>query len=493
MRIPLDRTAASPLYTQIRDFLRAGIASGKLPPETRLPSSRELAHDLGVSRITVDNAYADLEAEGLTEGRHGSGTYVTAREAEPAPGRDSTGTDLPRWQRRIERRARPDSRERMQRLWAEAGPAAISLAGGVTDHRLFPIEDFRRSLQEVIRRDGTEAIGYGDRQGFAPLRRTIAQILSRQGIPAGEEDVLITSGSQQGLALVTQVLLRPGDRVVVESPTYANALDLFASLGLRVRGLPVDEEGMRLDRLERTLREARPRMVYTIPNFQNPTGTCLRGDRRRRLVTLAERYGVPIVEDDFVGDLRYEGSAEPALKALDRSGNVVLIGTFSKMLAPGMRIGYVVAQGPLHQSLRRFKAASDLASSSLMQRALEAYITVGRYQAHLRRACRHYGRRRDLALEAIRRHLPDDFGCRPPHGGMFFWLELPDRIPEERLAAMAAREGVVVTPGRVFFPEARRSGYLRLNFVEHDANVFAEAIRRLARAVRRCERSPQRT
>jgi GntR family transcriptional regulator/MocR family aminotransferase len=296
---------------------------------------------------------------------------------------------------------------------------------------------------------------------------------------------LVTSGSQQALALVAHLLLRPGDVVLVESPTYVGAIDLFHSLDVRLLGVPVDEQGMRVGQVEDLLRTASPRLIYTIPTFQNPTGTCMSGRRRRQLIDLADRYNVPILEDDFAGDLRYGGRAQPTLKALDPGGRVIHASTFSKILIPGIRVGFLVAEGPVYEQLLACKRAIDLATSNLMQRALEAYITVGRYQAHVRRACRLYRRRRDAMLTALERHMPAGARWRSPQGGLFVWLQLPAGLSADELHPLAGEEGVTFAPGSFFFPGERPQSYLRLNFVMNSTEVMEEGIRRLGQAVER--------
>jgi GntR family transcriptional regulator/MocR family aminotransferase len=486
VRIPLDRDSAVPLYKQIQQFLREQIQAGALAPETRLPASRDLATGLGVNRLTVTNAYAELEAEGLVYSRVGSGTYVAPPPAKQpeAQGDRISASDWPVWQQELLNRAWSPVRREIDQLAAVARSDLISFADGLGDSKLFPVDDFRRALQEVLQRDGYEALGYGDRAGYPPLRATIAHILTSQGVPAHPDHILITSGSQQALSLVAR-LLRPGEVVLVENPTYSGAIDLFRSLDVRLLGVPLDEQGMQVEKVEEILRTARPRLIYTIPTFHNPTSTCLSGQRRRQLIALADRYNVPILEDDYVGDLRYDGRAQPALKALDPGGRVIYASTFSKMLMPGLRVGFLLASGPVYEQLLAYKRVSDLATSNLMQRALEAYITVGRYQAHLRRACQVYRRRRDAMLAAISRHLPAEARCLPPQGGLFVWLQLPASLSANELYPVAIEEGVAFAPGSIFFPGERAQPYLRLNFAMHPPEVIEEGIRRLGRAVER--------
>ena len=489
MRIPIDCDSSVPLYRQIQQFLREQIQSGALPSETRLPATRDLAASLGLSRITVTNAYAEIEAEGLVYTRRGSGTFVAPPLPDlPTPaGEPSDAVEWPLWQQRLLSQTWLPVHGGLDRLMASVTrPDAIRFSSGMGGHDLFPLDEFRRTLQDVLRRDGPACLGYGDRRGYLPLRTTIAQILSSQGTPTYPDNVLVTSGSQQALGLVARLLLRPDDVVMVESPTYSAAIDLFRSMDVRLLGVPVDEEGMQVDRVEDGLRSSRPRLIYTIPTFHNPTGSCMGSRRRRQLIALADRYNVPILEDDFAGELRFDGCAQPTLKALALPGRVIYVRTFSKMLMPGLRVGFLVAEGPVYERLVDCKRVSDLATSSLSQCALEAYITVGRYQAHLRRTCQVYRRRRDAMLEALARHMPPGTRWTSPQGGLFIWLQLPAGLSASQLYPLAAEEGVTFAPGIVFSLCECPEDHMRLNFCVHPPDVIEEGICRLGRAVTRC-------
>lgn len=486
MRIPINRTSSAPLYQQIEGWLRENILSGSLPPGTRLPASRALAGELGVSRITVQNAYANLESDGLIETREGSGTYVAPPVAAPFATRVEEETQWPLWQ--VEAVEDSPSEEYFVPPVSERHDL-ISFTG-VGDPRQFPLKDFAKSLQEILRRDGTGALEYGSfDRGYPPLCETIVHVLASQGIQARPADVLVTSGSQQGLALVCQLLLNPGDVVLVEKPTYNLALELFRTLKLKVVGLPVDESGMRVDLLEPLLQQHHPRLIYTIPNFQNPSGVCLSYARRRQLLALADRYNVPVLEDDFAGDLRYEGRSQPAIKALDHAGRVIYVGTFSKMLMPGLRVGYLLASGPIRDRLAQQKRALDLSTSPLIQRTLDRYVTLGRYQAHLRRSTRLNRIRRDCMLSAIRQHLPPEVSYTVPQGGLFLWLRLPLGISSLDLLPLALNAGVEFAPGSRFFPTPEEGvPFLRLNFASCTPEEIEEGIRRLRRALNRLMR-----
>lgn len=488
MRIPLNRSSAVPLYCQIRDFLREQIRSNALPAGTRLPATRQLANGLGVSRLTITNAYAELQAESLIFIRPGSGAFV-APPSEFAAQNSFTPSacDCPLWQQALPRLScwLPIQREFDQQVESITYPDPISFSSGLGDSGLFPIEDFRRALQAVLRRMGIEALDYGNQAGYLPLRTIIAQILASQGVPAHPEQVLITSGAQQAISLVASLLLRPGDLVLVESPTYGSAIKLFRTLGLRLLGVPVDDQGMQVDQVEEALKRFHPKLIYTIPTFHNPTGICLSEARRRKLVALADRYDVPILEDDFVGALRYSGQAQPALKALDSCGRAIYVGTFSKILAPGLRLGFLVASSPVYEQLVASKRLTDLASPSLLQRALAAYMTVGRYQGYLQRICRVYRQRRDAMLAALEENLPSGAYWFPPQGGLFIWLKLPRDLSTAELYPLAVEEGVIFAPGFPCFPGEREESHLRLNFAVQPPERIEEGVKRLGRALER--------
>ncbi len=477
MRIPLNRQSNTPIYLQIENFLKESILNHSLEAGTRLPATRQLAQTLGVNRNTVENAYAGLEADGLVEKRVGSGTYVLSPYPAPLDSDDDQNLNWPTWQRQMQ----VAERMRMPVVDPYAGQDdLIRFDQGGGDADQFPVDEFRKVLQHVLRRDGIEALGYGDRRGYPPLRETIAHVLASQGLLTHADHVLVTAGSQQAIALVAQTLLDPGDTILVEQPTYAGGLDLFRTLKLRIVGVPVDQDGMQVDQMEAIIQRERPKLIYTIPNFHNPTGTCLSGQRRRKLISLIEQYNLPLLEDDFVGDLRYEGRAQPTLKALDPGGRLIYTSTFSKMLTPGLRVGFLVAEGPVYKRLSQVKNVYDIATSSFIQRALNSFVTVGRYQAHLRRAVRTYRQRRDQMVAAIRESFPAGTTFYTPQGGLFLWVRLPDGIHSDALSDAAHARAVTLSPGsRFFLNQADGANFIRLNFVTQTRAEICEGIARL--------------
>jgi GntR family transcriptional regulator/MocR family aminotransferase len=487
MEIPLDRDSAAPLYQQIQEHIAHLIQEGTLAPHTRLPATRRLAADLGLNRITVSNAYAELEAAGLVYTRMGRGTFVSAtpEDHHPSASERPESDKWPLWQQALAARPLQSADDQWPGLLARAQePGVISFAGGVPDLDTFPMDDFRKAMQTVFKRDGQAAMDYGQVQGYPPLREAITHFLGEQGIAVTPDEIFVASGSQQALSLVATALLRPGDTVIVESPTYANAIQMLAWLEARMLGVPTDDEGMRVDLLEHLLKHHRPRLIYTMPTFHNPTGATLSGRRRRGLLALAERYGLPVVEDDYIGDLRYDGPREPSLRALDEGRNVIHMSTFSKMLMPGPRVGFVLARGPLLARLTALKRQTDLGTSALIQRALEVYVGEGRWRAHTRRVSRIYKQRRDAMVAAMTRYFPAEAEWNSPKGGFFVWVRLPAGVSITDLYLAAIERQVAFAPGPLFFPGTPAYPAFRLSFSQQPPERIVEGIERLGRALR---------
>ncbi|MCW6565181.1 PLP-dependent aminotransferase family protein [Yersinia ruckeri] len=479
MHIPLDRRQDIPLYLQIEEALRRAILSGVFADGDRLPSTCKLATELSVSRLTVDSAYAELAAKGFLQQRPGSGTYVRHLQTLPSQPHPGLQADLP-----LDRYTTMTSR--LDGFADIALPhGTINFAAGIGSPKIFPLEEFRQILQSILRRHAEEAFSYGDYCGYYPLRDTLGRILSTQGIPTRAEQILITNGSQHAISLISQSLLFPGDTVFVEDPTYAEALALFRLHQVNIVAIPSDQQGMQVDLLPELLAQHRPKLIYCIPNFQNPTGRCMSEARRYQLLNYARETNTVILEDDFVGDLRYSGKHLPSLRALAGSGEVIYVSTFSKMLLPSMRIGYLVADSAHYGTLARLKHVDSFTSSNLIQRALDAFVTVGRYDKQLRRACTLFCQHRDAMVAALQRHLPD--GCRfdIPDGGLFIWLQLPTDVAVSALIPQAWQQGVTFARGSCFYAEAQRGDFaLRLNFAANSPELIEEGIARLARAIR---------
>lgn len=467
----LDRSSSSPLYQQLRDQIRQRIFSGSLPAGTRLPPERSLANTLGVNRTTVVNAYRELAAEGLVEGRVGHGTVVMSSPTPPPEGpvrpmhwasvseaEDPVVSDINAVVRRT---------------------GAISFAHGEMSPDLFP----SAALGDLFGRafaTGRAPLGYGPVMGYLPLREAIA---GRTGVTPGE--VLVLAGSQLALYLISRVLLQPGDTVVVEVPSYINTLGLFASAGVRVVPAPVDRDGLQVDGLSEVFLRYRPKLLFTLPTFQNPLGVTMSIERRRQLLQVAARHQVGIVEDDPYGELRVSGEALPSLKAMDPGGYVIYISSFSKSVTPGLRLAWLTAPPAVVERIASSRGTLDFRAALLNQWVMDAFIREGMLDRHLQSLRHVLLRRRDALLHALKHHLPAGVTWQVPNGGYHLWCTLPRPLRARRLLSEAARDGVTFIPGDYYGPgdETRRG--IRLNFTYPRENEITEGVRRLGGAIRR--------
>jgi DNA-binding transcriptional MocR family regulator len=452
-----------PLYLRIRDDLKKQILNGTLPAGSRLPSTRQLAADLKVSRITVTNAYAELEADGLIEARTGLGTFVAAPwPTAPPPDPQEAPEWRPRWQVGLETGIHPIRDAVLREAARESG--LISFARARADPRLFPTQLLRRYLSDVLSDDEDSPLGYESGQGHEPLRVVLAQYLRQQGIAVDANDVIITAGAQQAIDLLGHALVQPGDRVIVESPTYPGALEVFEMRGAELIGVPLDDEGMSATALERVLRQRQPRLIYTVPTFHNPTGRVMSAARRREVVTLAQQYSVPVIEDEYLRQVRFGSPIPQPLAAFDQHGNVVHIGSFSKSLAPAFRLGYIVARGALRETLVSLKRAADVCTSGIMQRAVCRFLESGVVYSHWKRVSHIYRRRQAAMVAALTRHFPAGARWSPAQGGLLIWVELPAGVSVMRLLDEALSEGVSFAAGPAFFLEPTDQPFIRLNY-----------------------------
>jgi DNA-binding transcriptional MocR family regulator len=295
---------------------------------------------------------------------------------------------------------------------------------------------------------------------------------------------MVLSGSQQGIDLAARILLDPGDIAVVEEPTFFPAIQAFKTTGARVMGIPVDESGMNIDLLEQLLQRYRPKLIYTVPTFHNPTGTTMPLERRKRLVDLAVRYRALILEDDAYGDLCYEGVQPPLLKSMDNGGYVIYLGTFSKSVYSGLRLGWMTAHKKIIKRCSAVKQIMDLHSSSLSQWIIERFVTSGDFDAHIVKTCGEYRLRRDAMASALKKYAPAGMSWNLPKGGYYFWCRLPEGVSASGLIARAAEYKVVFVPGNPFFASEQGDNYIRLNFTFAPLKEIPEGIKRLCRAVR---------
>lgn len=454
--IELDQNSPVPLYRQLFLYLKEMIRSGKLRTGERLPATRELAGLLGLNRATVAAAYELLAAEGLLRGHVGRGSFVAGSAELPSLAWHQILPPL----------------EHMPGPPSAAAP--ISFASSRPSEELFPVEELRRVAEQVLTRpEVLTVLQLGSPAGYRPLRHHLWERARAQYAARPSDDILITSGCQQALDLLQRVLVRPGDTVMVEDPVYPGLKNLFSRAGAQLVGVPVGEQGLDTEELARLLERHKPRLIVVTPNFQNPTGTTLPAASRQSLLRLAREARAILIENDIYGELRYEGRPEPLLKQLDESGDTVLVGSFSKIAFPGLRVGWVLGPKPLLARLTEAKQFCDLHTDQLSQAVLCRFAESGGLAAHLERVRAAGAQRLHALLAAASEHFPQGTFFTRPQGGMNLWVRLPEQLDAGDLLARAQRDGVSYLPGRYFEVSRRHPGALRLSF----AGLPPESIR----------------
>ena len=373
-------------------------------------------------------------------------------------------------------------------LAVAARPDIISFAGGLPDTRVFPVHQIVESTQRVMLREGPEALQYGSSEGYEALKRQIVGMMAEGGVKIGVDDLIITDGAQQALELLGKIFIGKGDTILVEAPSYLGALQAFAGYEPNVVGIPMDDDGLKVDLLEDKLKELsrqgiQPKFLYVIPNFQNPAGFTMSADRRLKVLELADKYGFLVIEDDQYGKLRFDGEAKVLLRAVDE--NVVYLGTFSKIFAPGMRLGWVIAPKAILEKLINAKQAANLCTSSFSQRITEEYMNSFDWRHNVDVLIDLYRDRRDAMFDALEEYFPEGSSWSRPNGGLFIWATLPDGLDSGEMLAEAIREAkVAYVPGRGFFASEGGKSNMRLNFSYCPPEVIDEGIKRLGGVIK---------
>lgn len=371
-----------------------------------------------------------------------------------------------------------------------AKPEVISFAGGLPAPQTFPLKELTECAVKVREQDGAGAMQYGPSMGFMQLRQDIADRMNRMYGPMGMDkvepkNIIITTGSQQGLDILGRVFLDKDDVVLIESPSYLGAINAFELNQPKFVEVPTDGEGMIPEELEKILETTeRVKFIYVIPNYQNPTGICWSLERRQALMALAAKYEIPVVEDNPYGDLRFEGEEINPLISMDPKHLVIYSGTFSKTLAPGMRLAWLVANDQIMAKLDLVKGATDLSTPGTTQRECAMYMENYDFEGHIKENCALYAKRRDAMCEAIKKYFPENVKCTYPHGGLFLWVELPEGIDARKMLMACIENNVAYVPGDSFFPASKKKNYFRLNFSYNDESVIEEGIKRLGEALK---------
>ena len=398
--------------------------------------------------------------------------------------------ELERYSALFSRRTQGMRSSAMRDLMAlTARPEVISLAGGLPDTSTFAPESLARILGDVAIADSAQALQYGPTEGHVEAREAVVAVMAAEGMAVEADEVLITTGGQQVIDLVCKTLIDPGDVIVAEAPTYPGAVPTFCAYQAEVVQIDMDNDGMRLDLLEQALddlaAEGRaPKFIYTIPNFQNPAGVTMSLERRRRLVEVATERELLVLEDNPYGLLRFEGTPQPTLRSLDGGSFVIYLGTFSKILSPGTRLGWSVAPAPVLEKMNLGKQGVDLCSSSLSQKFVGQYFRDGDWRAYVESLIAVYRDRRDVMLDALAEHFPAEATWTRPEGGLFVWATMPSYIDTTDLLARALQENVAFVPGRGAYLDGRGGSEMRLNFSGVGDQEIREGIRRIGKVVR---------
>ena len=361
-------------------------------------------------------------------------------------------------------------------------PDIISFAGGMPASELFLVREFEEACRYVLTHDGVRALQYGTTDGYPPLRQYLVEKVRKYGVPAEQENILITNGSQQALDLIGKMFINPGDVILTEGPTYLGALQSLRAYQARFVTVPLDEDGIQTDKLEEVLERHPVKFMYILPNFHNPAGVTMTLERRLKLVELAAKYGVFIVEDDPYGELRFEGQDIAPLVVLHKE-NVLYLSTFSKTLAPGIRLGWIVAPSKIIAKLVQAKQGSDLHTSTFIQMVAHDICRRGILRNHVKTIREVYRERRDAMLAAMEKHFPPGITWIRPQGGLFLWVQLPEHVDASELLNVALQEKVAFVPGRAFYPDEGGKSTMRLTFASATPEKIEEGIERLGRAL----------
>lgn len=473
----LEPSSNIPLYLQLAEIVSDKIRKQELPAGAKLPPERVLARIFSLSRTTAINAYRHLEQQGMVHTKVGSGTYVAEQHSET----DASASQVP-WNQLFIPYPQTPLSSILRELVSPPAPDTISLSAGMGDPALYPVETFTELYNTYIQHLKKTDFGHIPTEGYDPLRRSVAGMLNAKGIPAKQNHVMILSGSQQGLYLLSKTLLEPGDSVIIESPSFIGAIQVFQASGARVLSLP-SEERFPLAALEDYLIRYRPKMLYLMPTFHNPTGRVMPLKERQDLLQLAARHRLIIVEDDPYSDIYYDKEPPAALKALDTYGGVVYLGTFSKILFSGLRVGYISASPILINRLALEKQYIDLHSNNVSQWLIQHFLASDHFAGHLSFIRQEYKKRRDDTAKALHRLCGKYLDFAVPDGGFYFWCTIKQSGTSRRLLHEATKTGVTFVPGEAFYTTPTEDKEFRLCFTTHNQTMLNEGIRRLAKAI----------
>lgn len=468
-----DRKAKKAIYKQLAEYIENGIANGTFPPDKPLPSERSLAKELNINRSTVVSAYDELESNGLIQRNRGSGTTIS---------KDIWGITkkrIPSWNRYIEAGSFLPNLPVTQMIRKEAVEhKLINLASGELSEDLFPMDSLR---QITSTRSFIGSLGYDHPQGNVILRETITNHVKLfRRIDTNPSSILITSGAQQALHLVVQCLLKPGDAVAIEDPSYSFNLPIFKTAGIKPYYLSVDKDGINPDELLNLHKKHRIKMIFLNPSFQNPTGTLLREKKRKAILDISSEHGIPVVEDDPYSLTSFTGEEVTTLKSMDAHGNVLYISSLSKIVASGLRIGWIIGPKPVIERLSDAKQQIDFGHASFTQWIANDFLESDSFHVHIKRLVKELEKRRDHIVTSLNFYLKDQVEFAIPQGGIHIWCKVKKDFNEIQLLEESIKKGVIYVPGSTM---GSKKGYVRFTFAREDEESIHEGIKRFAEAL----------
>jgi len=481
--IYLNRKSRVPLYMQIKNQIKDMILNDLLPDGKRLLPTREMAHLLGVNRSTIVTAYNELIDEGYIESHVGRGTVIKKKNDVESFSFNHQPMNWAEFFTTISKIEPPSFYDD----YICIGPPedTISLGVGIPDPDHYPSRKLKEILDKIVKEKPRIILQLSPSEGCYPLRAALADWIPHDDKPIDPNEIFITNGAVQALYIVSQALLAPGETVVVESPTSMNSLKTFRAARAKIIDIPVDQQGMRVDILDNLLSRQKIKLIYTIPTFQNPSGSVLSLERRVKLLDLARKYQVPIIEEDPYSMLYFDQVPPSSLKAMDTYESVIHIGTFSKILFQGLRVGWVVAPKPVIKQLLPIKFLIDLHTSTLEQYVFSEFINQGLLDKHVQKMRKVYARKKELMISALYKCCPDDLKWNEPVGGICLWCQLQGGLRTADLLREAIYEKVFFIEGKIFSPQNNHEDWLRLNFTYADEKQIEEGIRRLSSAIQK--------